>query len=94
MSAGLRLSVRHPASSERDRRGAQSAINSSYSSSQSAPTKDIANCRIESTLREGEQFANAYFDLEAKIKIAKALDEFGVDCKAQLGGISPAASQY
>ncbi|KAF1919650.1 homocitrate synthase-like protein [Ampelomyces quisqualis] len=32
---------------------------------------------IESTLREGEQFANAYFDLEAKIKIAKALDEFG-----------------
>jgi hypothetical protein len=34
----------------------------------------------ESTLREGEQFANAYFDLEAKIKIAKALDEFGVDC--------------
>lgn len=36
---------------------------------------------IESTLREGEQFANAYFDLEAKIKIAKALDEFGVDCE-------------
>jgi hypothetical protein len=23
---------------------------------------------------------SAYFDLEAKIKIAKALDEFGVDC--------------
>jgi homocitrate synthase len=36
--------------------------------------------RIESTLREGEQFANAYFDLEAKIKIARALDDFGVDC--------------
>jgi homocitrate synthase len=35
---------------------------------------------IESTLREGEQFANAYFDLEAKINIARALDEFGVDC--------------
>jgi isopropylmalate/homocitrate/citramalate synthase len=34
----------------------------------------------ESTLREGEQFANAYFDLEAKIKIARALDDFGVDC--------------
>ncbi|KAL6809937.1 Homocitrate synthase [Trichoderma simmonsii] len=34
---------------------------------------------IESTLREGEQFANAFFDTETKIKIAKALDEFGVD---------------
>jgi homocitrate synthase len=33
---------------------------------------------IESTLREGEQFANAFFDTETKIKIAKALDEFGV----------------
>ncbi|KAK0759290.1 hypothetical protein N5P37_008176 [Trichoderma harzianum] len=28
---------------------------------------------IESTLREGEQFANAFFDTETKIKIAKAL---------------------
>ena len=34
---------------------------------------------IESTLREGEQFANAFFDTETKIKIAKALDDFGVD---------------
>lgn len=34
---------------------------------------------IESTLREGEQFANSFFDLEKKIEIAKALDEFGVD---------------
>ncbi|KAF2093291.1 homocitrate synthase [Rhizodiscina lignyota] len=34
---------------------------------------------IESTLREGEQFANAWFDLPTKIKIAKALDDFGVD---------------
>ena len=24
---------------------------------------------------------SAYFDLDAKIKIAKALDEFGVDCE-------------
>ncbi|MCJ1332321.1 Saccharopine dehydrogenase [Thelotrema lepadinum] len=32
---------------------------------------------IESTLREGEQFANAFFDTETKIKIAKALSEFG-----------------
>ncbi|CEI62592.1 unnamed protein product [Fusarium venenatum] len=34
---------------------------------------------IESTLREGEQFANAYFDTETKIKIAKALSDFGVE---------------
>ncbi|KAJ4163679.1 hypothetical protein LMH87_005390 [Akanthomyces muscarius] len=34
---------------------------------------------IESTLREGEQFANAFFDTEIKVKIAKALDSFGVD---------------
>jgi len=34
---------------------------------------------IESTLREGEQFANAFFDLPKKIEIAKALDDFGVD---------------
>lgn len=34
---------------------------------------------IESTLREGEQFANAFFDTDKKIEIAKALDDFGVD---------------
>ena len=34
---------------------------------------------IESTLREGEQFANAFFDTETKIKIARALDDFGAD---------------
>lgn len=34
---------------------------------------------IDSTLREGEQFANAFFDTSKKIEIAKALDEFGVD---------------
>ncbi|SCU99145.1 LAFA_0G22254g1_1 [Lachancea sp. 'fantastica'] len=34
---------------------------------------------IDSTLREGEQFANSFFDTEKKIEIAKALDDFGVD---------------
>ncbi|KFA56523.1 hypothetical protein S40293_01038 [Stachybotrys chartarum IBT 40293] len=34
---------------------------------------------IESTLREGEQFANAFFDTETKIKIARAIDNFGCD---------------
>ncbi|KAL2283319.1 hypothetical protein FJTKL_09951 [Diaporthe vaccinii] len=45
---------------------------------------------IESTLREGEQFANAFFDTETKIKIARALDEFGVD---YIELTSPAASE-
>lgn len=45
---------------------------------------------IESTLREGEQFANAFFDTETKIRIAKALDDFGVD---YIELTSPAASE-
>ncbi len=34
---------------------------------------------IESTLREGEQFVNAFFSTEQKIQIAKLLDAFGVE---------------
>jgi homocitrate synthase len=34
---------------------------------------------IESTLREGEQFANAFFSQEQKGEIAKRLDDFGVE---------------
>ena len=34
---------------------------------------------IDTTLREGEQFANAFYTLESKVKIAKALSDFGVD---------------
>ncbi|CAM1501603.1 Fc.00g035870.m01.CDS01 [Cosmosporella sp. VM-42] len=34
---------------------------------------------IESTLREGEQFASSYFTRETKVKIATMLDDFGVD---------------
>lgn len=44
---------------------------------------------IESTLREGEQFASAWFDTETKIEIAKALDDFGAD---YIELTSPAAS--
>ncbi|KAK3316498.1 HMGL-like-domain-containing protein [Apodospora peruviana] len=52
---------------------------------------NVSNFKIiESTLREGEQFANAYFDTETKIKIAKALDAFGVD---YIELTSPAASE-
>ena len=34
---------------------------------------------IESTLREGEQFVNAFFNTEQKIRIAHMLDDFGVE---------------
>lgn len=34
---------------------------------------------IESTLREGEQFVNAFFTTEQKIRIARLLDDFGVE---------------
>lgn len=34
---------------------------------------------IDTTLREGEQFATAFFDTAQKIQIAKALDDFGVE---------------
>ncbi|CCG82688.1 Homocitrate synthase [Taphrina deformans PYCC 5710] len=52
---------------------------------------NVSNFKIiESTLREGEQFANAFFDTAKKIEIAKALDDFGVD---YIEVTSPAASE-
>lgn len=45
---------------------------------------------IESTLREGEQFANAFFSTDVKVRIAKALDEFGVE---YIELTSPASSE-
>lgn len=44
---------------------------------------------IESTLREGEQFVGANFTSEEKIRIAKALNEFGIE---YIEVTSPAAS--
>jgi homocitrate synthase len=44
---------------------------------------------IESTLREGEQFANAFFTSDEKVEIARLLDAFGVE---YLELTSPAAS--
>ncbi len=34
---------------------------------------------IDSTLREGEQFVNAFFTTEQKIRVATLLDAFGVE---------------
>ena len=45
---------------------------------------------IDSTLREGEQFINAFFTTEQKIQIARALDRFGVE---YLELTSPCASK-
>ena len=45
---------------------------------------------IDSTLREGEQFATASFSTDQKVAIARALDEFGVD---YLEVTSPAVSR-
>jgi len=45
---------------------------------------------IESTLREGEQFVNAFFTTEQKVHIARLLDAFGVE---YLELTSPCASQ-
>ncbi|KAL7316397.1 homocitrate synthase lys21, variant 2 [Mucor circinelloides] len=55
------------------------------------PNSNVSNFKIiESTLREGEQFANAFFTTEKKVEIAKALDDIGVD---YLELTSPAASE-
>ncbi|KAG6373416.1 hypothetical protein JVT61DRAFT_6565 [Boletus reticuloceps] len=52
---------------------------------------NVSNFKIiESTLREGEQFANAFFDTKTKIAIARALDAFGVE---YIELTSPAASE-
>ncbi|MBK8049964.1 MAG: homocitrate synthase [Anaerolineales bacterium] len=45
---------------------------------------------IESTLREGEQFANAFFNTEQKVEIARLLNAFGVE---YIELTSPAASE-
>jgi homocitrate synthase len=47
-------------------------------------------CWAHSSFKEGEQFANAFFDTKTKIAIAKALDAFGVE---YLELTSPAASE-
>ena len=57
------------------------SVNSNpYAPSPNDVLSNVGNFQlIESTLREGEQFANAFFSTEKKIEIAKALDDFGVD---------------
>lgn len=57
-----------------------SVLSNPYSPNVADLVSNVNNFQIiESTLREGEQFANAFFSTEKKIEIAKALDDFGVD---------------
>jgi homocitrate synthase len=43
-------------------------------------SNNLSNFKIiDSTLREGEQFATAFFTTAQKAEIAKALDDFGVE---------------
>ncbi len=48
---------------------------------------------IESTLREGEQFAGACFSPDQKTRIARALDEFGVEMVELSSPVSSAQSE-
>ncbi|KAI7881762.1 homocitrate synthase, cytosolic isozyme [Lichtheimia hyalospora FSU 10163] len=66
-------------------------IASPYTPRYQDPMSNISNFKIiETTLREGEQFANAFFDTKTKVEIAKALDNLGVD---YIELTSPAASE-
>ncbi|KAK0385768.1 hypothetical protein NLU13_6945 [Sarocladium strictum] len=65
---------------ENERAGpAQKPTSSPYSQVQDYISQVGRYQIIESTLREGEQFANAFFTTENKIKIATMLSDFGVD---------------
>ncbi|GAA5857775.1 hypothetical protein JCM5296_003371 [Sporobolomyces johnsonii] len=67
------------------------ATSNPYASRASDFLSNTSNWKIiESTLREGEQFANAFFDTETKMKIAQALSDFGVE---YIELTSPAASE-
>lgn len=60
--------------------GTDNGASTTASSMYAVPVGNTANFAIiDSTLREGEQFALAHFTTEEKIKIAKALDEFGAE---------------
>ncbi|KAI8848894.1 hypothetical protein BC829DRAFT_362307 [Chytridium lagenaria] len=73
-----------------NKKARNSTAGSIYQPRYSDPWSRVSNFSIiESTLREGEQFANAFFDTETKVKIAKALDEYGVE---YIEITSPAAS--
>jgi homocitrate synthase len=83
----LSSSVSNIASSDMDESIAPTIASGITSMSSSV---NLASWKIvDTTLREGEQFINAFFDRETKMKIAQALDDFGVE---YIELTSPAAS--
>ncbi|KAI1016095.1 hypothetical protein LB504_009218 [Fusarium proliferatum] len=70
-NASAAAPVPHPAST------AHLPSSSPYSQVQDFISQTQSYQIIESTLREGEQFANAFFTREQKVKIATMLSEFG-----------------
>jgi homocitrate synthase len=56
---------------------------------------EIRNVRIiDSTLREGEQFARAHFTTRQKLEIARALDAFGVEYLEHTSPIASPRSEH
>ncbi|KAK9774566.1 putative homocitrate synthase [Seiridium cardinale] len=64
--------------------GNSSAANGCNGSSKVSNASNVSNFKvIDSTLREGEQFENAFFDTNKRIEIAKALDDFAASKKSR-----------
>jgi homocitrate synthase len=80
---GLDVNELHPIATVTSNESDNSDSASDGRSSGATSVRSIGNLNnfsiIDTTLREGEQFATAYFDTATKIKIARALDDIGVE---------------
>ncbi len=72
-----------PLCSSADNASYESDGSDSEATTRAAPMYSCGNLSnfsiVDSTLREGEQFATAYFSTAQRIKIARALDDLGVE---------------